>query len=108
MNHDQPGGTPLLSEFADDPEMVELVELFVAEMPMKVTSLRKAFDEQSLTDLTRLAHQLKGAAAGYGFPTIGEVASELEGAAKATEDVSRLRAQLDELLDLCNRASMAA
>ncbi len=107
MSQDQERLVPLISEFADDAEMAELIELFVAEMPERICSLRSAFEQAATEDLQRLAHQLKGAAPGYGYPAIGVAAADLEEAAKQARALDDLRAELDELLNLCRRASLA-
>lgn len=95
----------LTSEFADDAEMVELVEMFVQEMPVRVASFQKALEAKDLQTLKMLAHQLKGSAGGYGFPAITEAAKELEAAAKAAEGLEKLEAQVRDIVGLCRRAS---
>lgn len=97
-----------VSEFANDPEMAELVQLFVSEMPARIEALRAAWTQKQLVNLTRLSHQLKGASAGYGFPTIGNAAARLETALKGLDsgpsDVEKLAAEFRELVDLCASA----
>lgn len=107
------GKPPIRSTFATDPEMKELVEFFVQEMPGRIASLRKAFDAAAVTDLARLAHQLKGASGGYGFPTIGAKAGSIEHALKSNsapppQALAAIKADLDDLIDLCTRASTSA
>jgi HPt (histidine-containing phosphotransfer) domain-containing protein len=96
----------IVSEFADDPEMRELIELFVSELPERVSSLEAAWRDERVEEARRVAHQIKGASGGYGFPSLGEAAARLESAlGSAEDDLSRARAQLDELIDLCHRTS---
>ena len=52
--------------------------------------------------------QLKGAAGGYGFPSITQAAKDLETSAKAQEDLDRLREDVDSLADLCRHARAKA
>ena len=73
--------TFLYSDFADDPDMAELIDLFLDDLPNRVTSLRAALAAGDMAGLRRFAHQLKGAAGGYGYPTLGEAAAALEHAA---------------------------
>jgi HPt (histidine-containing phosphotransfer) domain-containing protein len=96
---------PLLSEFASDPEMLELVEMFVAQLPGRVEAIRKSVDQIDMAMLAQLAHQLKGAGGGYGFPSITETAGAVEKLAKAQATVDELRKPVDELISLCTRAS---
>ncbi|QDU73009.1 Hpt domain-containing protein [Mucisphaera calidilacus] len=95
---------PLLSEFADDPDMRELVEMFVEELPGRVSSIEAALAEGLLEDLARLSHQLKGAAGGYGFMPITDAAREVEALAKSGAELDALRGEVDALLGLCRRA----
>lgn len=102
----QTGGNhaPLTSEFADDPDMLELVEMFVCELPERIAALEQACEQQDLQTLATLSHQLKGAAGGYGFPTITDAAMEVEQQAR-TQAVDQLKKSVDSLIDLCKRAT---
>lgn len=101
--------TPLRSVFADDADMAELVQQFVAEMPERLSKLEQLWSAQALEDLRRYAHQLKGSGGGYGFPSVSEAASELEA---ALEGLSRgrqeattqhLRGAYEQLTGVCKR-----
>ncbi|MDX2116154.1 MAG: Hpt domain-containing protein [Planctomycetota bacterium] len=97
---------PIRSQFASDEEMRELVRMFVDEMPARIAALRDAWDASHSKQIESLAHQLKGAAAGYGFAIVGDAAAELESALRSSEhDLSSVRAQFDALVDLCSRAA---
>jgi HPt (histidine-containing phosphotransfer) domain-containing protein len=108
-----PNKTPILSQYATDPEMVELIELFLSEMPDRLRALESAWRNAQVPQLTRMAHQLKGSCAGYGFPSIGTAASALEERlrtlqAEATSaQLTRLQSEFNDLIDLCRRASAA-
>ena len=94
---------PIQSDFNGDPEMRELIDLFVSQMPAKADKLSDLFHGQQIDDLKRLAHQLKGAAGGYGFGIISEAAAQLEQSIKAEEELDQVRTQVDQLIDLCQR-----
>jgi HPt (histidine-containing phosphotransfer) domain-containing protein len=98
----------LRSEFADDPEIGELVQQFVSELPGKVEDLSRALQGGDAVRLRTLAHQLKGSAGGYGFPTIGEVACRVEQCLKSGGSpeaaLEKVRGSVDELLAICRRA----
>jgi HPt (histidine-containing phosphotransfer) domain-containing protein len=96
---------PVRSDFADDPEMRELVELFVADMPERVQQMSRLFAGRQIDELKRLTHQLKGAAGGYGFGMISEAAGELEGSIRSQKQVESLRDQVNDLIELCRRVS---
>jgi len=98
----------LLSEFADGSDMAKLVEMFVAELPGKIAAIEKALAEEDLKVLAMGAHQLKGAAGGYGFPSVTEAAKDLESSARADEDLAAVREKLEVLADLCRGARVQA
>lgn len=101
---------PLRSEFASDPDMIELVQEFVQELPSRADSLQTLLQASAYPDLRRLAHQLKGAAGGHGFSPISESAAKVEKMLHATVDPAQLqdlRSQVDELVGLCRRATAA-
>ncbi len=96
---------PLLySSLGADPDLGELVELFVAEMPERVATFRGLFARQQWEELRRAAHQLKGAAGGYGFSQISPCAARLENAIRQRLSEEQIRQAVEELTDLCHRA----
>ncbi|MEM1186187.1 MAG: Hpt domain-containing protein [Planctomycetota bacterium] len=102
-------GEPVRSVFADDPEMVELVELFVSELPDRVRAISDAAREGRAGDLRDLAHQLKGAAGGYGFGIVSEAAAEVEAPLRSGGvDLNSVRSKVDDLVDLCSRVTADA
>ena len=106
------GSSRLVSTFADDPEMGELIELFLSALPDRVASLSAAWEGQDLVALGRLSHQLKGSASGYGFPAIGDAAGVLESTLRSREQgdttaVEAVKEGLESLVRLCERACTA-
>lgn len=99
-------GASLQSEFADDPEMREIVEFFINDLTARMDSIRQAFDDSDRARLKTLAHQLKGAAGGYGFPSIGLAASAVERELMGHEaDLAALGDKVEELIRLCRSAT---
>jgi HPt (histidine-containing phosphotransfer) domain-containing protein len=103
MNKNESGSEPIQSDFEGDPQMRDLIDLFVSEMPSKASRLSDLFDGQQVDDLQRMAHQLKGAAGGYGFGSISEAAADLEQTLKAQDELESARSQVEQLIDLCQR-----
>jgi HPt (histidine-containing phosphotransfer) domain-containing protein len=105
----RPVQPPIYSQLADDPDMAELIDLFVGELPKRIATLSEAWRTREFQSLQRLAHQLKGSCAGYGFPSIGTAAAKVEETirSKPIEEIKldELNAGLKELIDLCHRAS---
>ncbi|MDD4891374.1 MAG: Hpt domain-containing protein, partial [Phycisphaerae bacterium] len=98
----EPAAAPALpdqairSEFAGDPDMAEVIDEFVARLPQTVAALSKWLANNCHEELRRLAHQLKGAGGGYGYPALTEQARKLEDAAKAG-DVEDARLTLNSI-----------
>lgn len=87
----------IVSEYANDPDMIELVEGFVARVPARRTALWGAYESRDAVDLKRLAHQLKGAAGGFGFPILTQFAATLEAAIDVNGDITSVEPQLRQL-----------
>lgn len=103
---------PMLSAYENDPDMGEIVALFVAEMPDRRDDLHKAVEAGDLSKAIRIAHQLKGAAGGYGFETLGIVAAASERALldlldTNNSEVSAIRAAAVPLLEACGRVRLS-
>jgi len=94
----------LVSDFACDPEMVEIVRGFVRDLPGRAEDIRAAHEKEDAPALRRMLHQLKGAAGGYGFAPISTAAAALERALGEDSDDVIAEKRLGELLSLCMRA----
>jgi len=101
-------GEPLPSELADDADMAELTEQFLNSLPARIEAMGQALRSQDFETLARTAHQLKGAAGGYGYPLITQAARELETSVKAREAVAALQRQVEALRALCEQAQAAS
>ncbi len=93
----------LYSSFGDDPDLAELVELYVQELPQRLQSLRDTAAKKSWPELARLAHQMKGAAGSYGFHQITPYAKQLELNARSPDSESRILEALQALDEMCRR-----
>ncbi len=91
------------STLGDDPDLGELVEMYVDEMPERIAALEEAFQSSDQESLQRAAHQLKGAGQSYGFDPLTPLAAAVEYAARDKEPEENIRKVLDELLDVCSR-----
>jgi len=95
--------SPIVSEFVDDLEMREVLASFVGGLGGQIGRARAALDAGDLETLQRIAHQLKGAAGGYGFMCITDAAASLEQSVKGGS--VDLQEKLVVLTGLCRRAS---
>ena len=98
----------IYSSLGADPDLGELVEMFVQEMPDRVSALETQAQSRDWAQLTRTAHQLKGAAGSYGFHALTPLAARLEHSARAGQQEDQILASLADLLDLCRRVRAGA
>ncbi|MEQ8317112.1 MAG: Hpt domain-containing protein [Phycisphaerales bacterium] len=107
-----PGHEPLLSVYENDPDVGEIVALFVSEMPRRRADIVRAAEAGDAAEAARFAHQLKGAAGGYGFETLGQIAAAAEHALNdlqpsKSDDASAVYAAAAPLIDACDRVRLA-
>jgi len=95
----------LVSRYADDPQMIDAVARFVGRLSQRVESLLDAVQSNDRERLIREAHQLKGAAGGFGFDSITEAAGTLEARLKDDAEINAHLEEVEELIDLCRRAT---
>ena len=100
--------TFVYSSLGTDPDLGELIEMFVQEMPERINALETQARSRDWQELTRTAHQLKGAAGSYGFSVVTLGAARLESAMKEGRQEDEILAALGELLDLCRRMRCGA
>lgn len=93
---------PVYSEFRGDEDYAEVLAEFLRSLGQRVDEFERALRCGDRDTLRRLAHQLKGAGGGYGYPGLSEHAADLEREADG-EDAprcwERLRAYMNRLAD---------
>ena len=94
---------PLVSELSEDPDVADMVASFVRVAGSRADAIQSAIAHGDFATMRRLVHQLKGAAGGYGFPSITEQAKAVE-AALATGDQGKVGSAVQALSALCYRA----
>lgn len=102
--HDSTGSICLTSLLlADDDDLREVVEEFVAGLSDRIHEIRRALGESDWDRTAMLAHRLKGAAGSYGYPDISRLCAEMEHNARG-ERLGELERQVQELSDLAGAA----
>jgi diguanylate cyclase (GGDEF)-like protein/PAS domain S-box-containing protein len=89
----------------DDPEMQALAEEFAIVLPERIDEIVEALAASDREGLKRCAHRLKGAAGGYGYPTISAAARDLE---EAVSNGLTLTTPVRRLTALCEAAARQA
>jgi len=103
---------PLRSQYASDADMRAIIALFVREMPARAARLSEYWECSDFVNLAHMVHQLRGAGAGYGFPSISEAAGRFEQGLKplppgaSVPETPSLRDQFLSLLELCQRVTL--
>ena len=93
----------LYSDFGDDPDLSELVALFVDEMPERISQLKASLEDKDWTALGSQAHQIKGAAGSYGFDAITPFAADLEKCCRLETVEDQILAACEQLMQLLGR-----
>jgi HPt (histidine-containing phosphotransfer) domain-containing protein len=96
---------PIISLLADDPDLRDLVEDFVAAMPDRLLAILTAVKSDDLPAVRRCVHQLKGACGGYGFPSLTDEAGKLEKQIELGCSISDLGDGLSSLVRNLSRVS---
>lgn len=103
MNASAPQTTWLYSALTHDPDLQDLVSVFVAEMPARADNLLARLRTRDWVELKRAAHQLKGVAGSYGFAPITLAAARVEESIAKDEPEEEIYRATDDLVDLCRR-----
>ncbi len=103
-------GPPIYSDALDDPDMIELVMMFVDEMPARADVILSSFSNRDWKSLAGEAHKLRGSAGGHGFQSVGDVAGTLEDTIRSASGreeaaLANIQQQVNDLINLCRRVS---
>lgn len=96
---------PIHSDFADDPDFAELLEMFYESLQERRGEMVNSFQNGDFEQLKTLAHQLKGAGGGYGFTGLTPLAADLELACK-TNNLPAMPEKLQALLAYIDRVTV--
>lgn len=69
-----------------DADLQDLIPQFVENRKKDIVALEELVEKNDLTAIAQLAHKIKGAAAGYGFNELSDLAAQMEQAAKAGDN----------------------
>jgi HPt (histidine-containing phosphotransfer) domain-containing protein len=103
-------GNETLQKLLAKPGTAKLVERFLAGLPQRLAAIQAALEGGDRNQLKVLAHQLKGAAGGYGFASVSQSASKLEAAATAGDaaEAATLAGAVAQLCTVCASLRSAA
>ena len=90
-------------DFANDPQLGRLIELFVNDIPDRIKDLEAQAQSRDWNEVARSAHRLRGAAGCYGFGAITTCAARLEAAVRDVQPEQLLLSEVEVFLGLCRR-----
>ena len=97
---------PLFSQLPlDDPDFCAIVEKFVGGLDAKIGEMEEALVAEDQSSLRELAHWLKGAGGTVGYPSLSEVALQLEESIKSDNSVETIR-RVKEVRELVSRIEL--
>jgi len=97
--------SPIYSTLASDPDLREIIRLFVEEMPERIRTLETKLTTEHWSELAQTAHQLKGAAGSHGFMELSTAAATLDATIKANADKEKIAATTASLVTFCRRVT---
>jgi len=69
---------PVFSNLQEiDPDFVDLIEIYVARLPVMLAEICEAAEHRSWGTMKGLVHDLYGVSGNYGFPSISKLAADL-------------------------------
>ncbi len=88
-----------------DPEIEDIVPIFLQNRRSDINSLSKALEEGDFETIRILGHSMKGSGGGFGFDAITDIGQCLERAAKSqsSREIKRL---VEELVSYLNRVEV--
>ena len=98
----------LYSTLGGDPDLGDLVSMFVEEMPDRIATLEQAIVCRDWENLQRMAHQLKGAAGSYGFHQLTPFAAAVESSVRDNAPDEKIRSALQNLIEMCRQVRAGA
>jgi len=91
-----------VDEYGED-FLIELIDVYLDEMPSRLVQLRKAFDDGDADALIREAHTLKSGSANVGATALSALAQQIEFAGRSGKldcmagDIERLQEEFAEV-----------
>ena len=96
---------PIYSVLASDPDLREVIRLFVEEMQERMRVFENELAAERWSELCRVAHQLKGTAGSHGFAELSRVAAALELTIQSNAGVQEIAAATANLIAVRQRAT---
>jgi PAS domain S-box-containing protein len=86
----------LRSELHDDPDMIEVIQVFIRDLPNLLHNIVQAWENENLNALQSYLHELKGAGGSAGFSALADIATTIEQQLRSSQ-INTLTKELDTL-----------
>ena len=104
MNGIQTTSEPLISNLANEADMIPLLEWYVSRLPGRAAAIHHSCSTWNLESVEQLSLALLESAGSYGFPSITGVARRVWRIARTRRRLDDLAEECARLGDLCERA----
>ena len=101
--HSPHDSAPIYSSMESDPDLLDLIVMYVEDARDFMEQLTSAFNQKSWGDLASIAHQVKGSAGSHGFQQVTEAAKQLERSCLDILPPDQIEEELQVLLNLLGR-----
>lgn len=95
---------PVFSALVDEPQMAELIDAFVQDLPTKLRDLHLLIAKSEIGKLAPALHELRTSAGIYGFDVIADICHEIEDSLQEGVEVTVLRPLITRLTRVCRAA----
>ncbi len=96
-------GEPIYSEFEGDPEMSDVISIFVADLPQRLRSLTTAIGKNDSKESEIQIRGLKASTGACGFTALSGVATAIENDLIDGADIETVHAKLKRFIRQCTR-----
>jgi hypothetical protein len=94
---------PRLGAITGHPGMMALVAEFIDGLPGKVRQMTDFLEQNNMTSLRRVVHQLRGTCADYGIAPLSEPTTSAEGLIDACGDLESVTTEINGLIEVIRR-----
>lgn len=94
---------PVYSIYGDDPNLADLVNIFVNELPQRLETLLSHAEVADWESIARVAHQLNELGSNYGFAKLSTLAARLELCCVEDRNSAEIFKALERFSEHCER-----
>ena len=93
----------LISDYAGLDDMKDLINRYVENLHIRTSAINDALEQHDRTGLSRIFHQIKGSAAGYGFQKLSSLSEQIESKLKVNPDNHEILMDIEDFIEIINK-----